>query len=62
MGHSVVITIDFSKAVDSVRHKTLLKKVGQLDISEHVYNWLIDFLQDTHTRLITVVLSHRSNV
>ena len=39
----IVIAIDFSKAFDSVRHKTLLEKVGQLDIPSYVYNWLVDF-------------------
>jgi len=39
----IVVAIDFSKAFDSVRHKTLLEKMAQLDIPDHVYNWLVNF-------------------
>ena len=39
----IVICLDFSKAFDTVRHTTLLEKLAQLDLPEHVYNWLADF-------------------
>ena len=39
----VVISIDFSKAFDSVRHYTLLEKLAQLDIPDQIYNWLVNF-------------------
>jgi len=39
----IVITLDFSKAFDTVHHSTLLNKIAQLDVPDHVYNWLVDF-------------------
>jgi len=39
----IVITLDFSKAFDTVRNSTLLNKMAQLDVPDHVYNWLVDF-------------------
>jgi hypothetical protein len=38
-----VISLDFSKAFDTVRHFTLLEKMAQLDLPDNVYNWLVDF-------------------
>ena len=46
-----VIALDFSKAFDSVRHSTLMEKLAQLDMPDQVYNWIRDFLVDTHTAL-----------
>ena len=34
----IVISLDFSKAFDTVRHTTLLQKFAQLDIPDAVYN------------------------
>jgi hypothetical protein len=39
----VVISLDFSKAFDTVRHSTLLDKFAQLNIPDRVYNWLVQF-------------------
>jgi len=39
----VVISLDFSKAFDTVRHSTLMEKLALLDLPDHVYNWLADF-------------------
>jgi len=39
----IVISLDFSKAFDTVRHTTLLQKFAQLDIPDAVYNWLVDY-------------------
>ena len=38
-----VISLDFSKAFDTVRHSTLLNKIAKLDIPDNIYNWLVDF-------------------
>ena len=38
-----VISLDFSKAFDTVRHSTLLEKLAQLDMPANAYNWLVDF-------------------
>ena len=45
----VVIALDFSKAFDNVRHSTLRNKMADLDIPDHVYNWLVSYfsVQDT---------------
>jgi len=34
----VVISIDFSKAVDTVRHFLLIEKLAQLGLPDHIYN------------------------
>jgi len=39
----IVIALDFSKAFDTVRHHTLLDKIAQLDLPDHLYNWLVNF-------------------
>ena len=39
----IVLALDFSKAFDTVRHSTLLDKLAHLDLSDHVYNWFVDF-------------------
>ena len=38
----VVITLDFSKAFDTVRHSTLLDKMASMNIPDDVYNWLVN--------------------
>ena len=40
-----VISLDFSKAFDTVRHSTLLE-ISLLDIPDHVYNWIVDFFRE----------------
>jgi len=39
----IVVSLAFSKAFDTVRHSTLLNKLSQLDLSDHIYNWLANF-------------------
>ena len=39
----VVISLDFSKAFDTVRHSSLLAKMAKLDLPAVVYNWLVAF-------------------
>ena len=39
----IVMSLDFSKAFDTVRHSTLLQKLARLDMPDQVYNWLVDF-------------------
>jgi len=39
----VVISLDFSKAFDTIRHSTLLSNLAELDLPTSVYNWLVDF-------------------
>ena len=42
----IVISLDFSKAFDTVRHSSLLHKFSQLDLPDHIYNWLTDFFSN----------------
>ena len=44
----VVISLDFSKTFDQVRHSTLMPKVASLDIPDKVYNLMVDFF-DGHS-------------
>ena len=37
------LSLDFSKAFDTVRHSTLMEKLAQLHLPDYVYNWLADF-------------------
>jgi len=39
----IVISLDFSKGFDTVRHSTLLTKMAELDLPVTVYNWIVDF-------------------
>jgi len=41
-----VLSFDFTKAFDTVRHATLMSKMAQLQIRDSVYNWIKDFFQD----------------
>jgi len=54
----VVISLDFSKAFDTVRHSTLLTNMAELDLPLPVYNWLVSFFDGhTHTVLCIMVVS-----
>jgi len=39
----IVISLDYSKAFDTVRHSALLDKMAQLDVPDKVNHWLISF-------------------
>jgi len=39
----IVISLDFSKAFDTVRHSSLLHKFAQLELPNHIYNWVSNF-------------------
>jgi len=41
----VVISLDFSKVFDTVRHSTHLAKMAGLDLPVPVYNWIVDFFE-----------------
>jgi Reverse transcriptase (RNA-dependent DNA polymerase) len=47
----LVLALDFSKVFDTVRHSTLMEKLTQLDIPDHVYNWLADFF-NSHSHCV----------
>ena len=39
-----LISVDFSKAFDSVRHYSLVSKLAQFALPDCFYNWVIDYL------------------
>ena len=39
-----IISLDFSKAFDTVRHTTVLKTLSMLGLPDNFYNWLLNFL------------------
>ena len=55
----VIITLDFSKAFDTVRHSSLTEKMAKLDMPDFVYNWIVSFL-DGHAHQ-TVFAGEQSN-
>jgi len=57
-----VLSFDFTKAFDTVRHATLMSKMAQLQIPDSVYNCIKDFFQDNcivQDMLVSVRLSQR---
>jgi len=38
----VLFSVDFSRAFDSVKHKTLVQTMELLDLPDHMFNWLVD--------------------
>jgi Reverse transcriptase (RNA-dependent DNA polymerase) len=38
-----VLSFDFSKAFDRVRHASLMEKLAKLDMPDSVYNWMLHF-------------------
>jgi len=54
----IVYGLDFSKAFDSVRHSTLLDRMGRLYLPDSIYNWIAEFLCDhTHCTRFQGVMS-----
>jgi len=56
----IVISLDFSKAFNTVHHSSLLHKLAQLDLPDHIYNWLSDFFY-SHSHC-TLFHDHRSSL
>ena len=38
------LTIDFSKAFDTVSHSVLLRKISALDLPDVIHDWIVSFL------------------
>ena len=55
----VIITVDFSKAFDTVKHSSLMEKMARLDMPDFVYNWIVSFL-DGHSHQ-TVLAGEQSD-
>jgi len=41
-----VISLDFSKAFDTVQHATLVNKLAELDLPVYVHNWMVEFFSE----------------
>src|SRR6218665_1792501 len=41
----VITSVDFTKAFDRVRHHALSIKYLQLDLQDHIHNWLMDYFK-----------------
>src|SRR6218665_223819 len=44
--YATLISLDFTKAFDTVRHSTLARKLSFLDNPDAIYNFIICFLED----------------
>ena len=56
--HVHVISFDFSKAFDSVRHHSLIQKISKFPIPDFLYNWLVSFFNDrSHCTKIGGIIS-----
>ena len=42
----IIISFDFTKALDEVRHKTLSEKLLLLDLPDHIHNWMVDYFMN----------------
>jgi len=40
-----IISVDFTKAFDRVRHHVLSQKFLQLDLPDHIHNWVMDYFK-----------------
>jgi len=59
----IVISLDFSKAFDTVRHSTLLAKMAELELPVAVYNWLVDFFREhAHRTMFNGELSSTASI
>ena len=47
-----VISLDFSKAFDTVRHSTLMAKMTEVELPVPVYNWPVDFFREHAHRTV----------
>src|SRR6218665_2460384 len=42
----LIISVDFMKAFDRVRHNTLSQKLLLLNLPDHIHNWMVDYFMD----------------
>jgi len=45
--------LDFSKALDTLRHSCLLQKISYPDLPNHVYNWFVDYFSENYQIHVT---------
>ena len=44
--HVTIISMDYSKAFDTVRHSTLMDKTTQMNIPDNIYNWIVEYFDE----------------
>jgi Reverse transcriptase (RNA-dependent DNA polymerase) len=42
----IIISMDYSKAFDSIRHVAISESLSKLEMPDSIYNWLINYLDD----------------
>src|SRR6218665_2728278 len=42
----IILSVDFTRAFDSIRHSTLTAMLAKADIPDFIYNWIVEFLKD----------------
>ena len=52
-----LISMDFSRAFDIVRHSTLMQKMLPMDIPDHIFNWLVNYFEGRGHRTRTFEVS-----
>jgi hypothetical protein len=61
--HVHIISLDFSKAFDSVRHSSLASKLAKLPLPDCIYNWLLNFLSNRqHCTKFSGLLSQLASI
>lgn len=50
---TIWVSLDFSRAFDSVNHSLLLKKLGSIGVGEQVLAWMASNLCNRHQRIVT---------
>lgn len=41
----MLISIDYSKAFDSVRHSSLIQKMSVMDLPDNIYSWIANYFE-----------------
>jgi len=41
----LLVSTDFTKAFDSVRHSTLMQKMAVIDLPDNIYNWIANYFE-----------------
>ena len=41
----LLVSTDFTMALDSVRHSTLMQKMAVIDLPDNIYNWIANYFE-----------------
>ena len=62
-GTVVLLSLDFSKAFDTVRHAALFEKLEKMSIDDNIYNWMVSYYdQREHSTTFQVQLSDKKSI